>query len=247
MTPGASVSVGSGGLATLYSGGITGSTGLDGLVGTGSGRFRYGSNALAHNYTLALTAGLNAIYRERPTITRSIDNQTVVYGATPTFTFSVAGTRNGDTDAQAFATASTVTVGGAKSTAGADIVGTHSLTGSGGLASQLGYAVNAAITPGTLTVTPRILTANYTASNKTYDGTTAATAAVGSDNRLANDQLAITIGGASFADANAGTGKAVAIAGATLSGTDAGNYTLAATGASTATITPVSPPSTKMK
>ena len=79
-----------------------------------------------------------------------------------------------------------------------------------------------------------------TASDKVYDGTTAAglagtatVAAFGSD--------AVTVGGlgsAAFADKNAGAGKAVAVSGYTLAGADAGNYDIVQPSGLRAAITP---------
>ncbi|MBU3637947.1 autotransporter-associated beta strand repeat-containing protein, partial [Polynucleobacter sp. es-MAR-4] len=62
-----SVSVGSGGRATLFTGSIANSTGLTNLVGSGSGNFRYNSNASSTGYNstaAALGAGTYAVYRE---------------------------------------------------------------------------------------------------------------------------------------------------------------------------------------
>ena len=58
------ISTGDGGFATLYTGSVSGSTGVSELVGTGSERFRYSSDELVKNYSLPLTPGLNAVYRE---------------------------------------------------------------------------------------------------------------------------------------------------------------------------------------
>jgi filamentous hemagglutinin family protein len=78
------------------------------------------------------------------------------------------------------------------------------------------------------------------ASNKTYDGTTAATldtASAGFTGKISGDSLTIASGTGTFADKNAGDGKTVTISGLTLGGTDAGNYTLsAATTTTTANI-----------
>jgi hypothetical protein len=67
-----------------------------------------------------------------------------------------------------------------------------------------------------------------TASGKTYDGTTAATlSGTAAVTALVSDD--VTLGGTAagaFADKNFGTAKAVTITGSTISGTDAGNYTL---------------------
>jgi hypothetical protein len=63
-------------------------------------------------------------------------------------------------------------------------------------------------------------------NSKTYDGTTAATGAITLSGVIAGDSVAAT---ASFAfdDKNAGAGKVVTIGGGSLSGADAGNYSLA--------------------
>lgn len=57
------VSVGSGGRATLYTGSISGSTGLVALVGTNPSNYRYNSNAFT-TLSPPLGAGLYGIYRE---------------------------------------------------------------------------------------------------------------------------------------------------------------------------------------
>src|SRR2546426_268925 len=84
---------------------------------------------------------------------------------------------------------------------------------------------------------PRPLTVSGTGVNKVYDGTTNATVTL-SDNRVAGDVLATTYIRASFADKNVASGKAVSVSGITISGTDAGNYTVNSTASTTADITP---------
>lgn len=234
------VSVGAGGTAKLYSGSISDSTGLATLVGgSGSGRFRYGSDETTTNYTLALGTGLNAIYRQQPTITRAVNSQTVTYGDALTQTFTVSDSLNGDTYSQAFgsATAPTVTVGGSSSTSGKPTVGTHTLSATGGASSsQLGYAVSTTTTSGTLTVNPKQLRVTYTGANKTYDGSQTATV-TSSDDRLTGDVLTVSET-AAFTDKNVGTNTTVNVSGASLSGADAGNYVLASnSGVASANIT----------
>ena len=69
-----------------------------------------------------------------------------------------------------------------------------------------------------------------TASNKVYDGTTAATlvTAGGSVAPLGTDTVALDVAGASaaFADKNVGAAKPVTVSGLTISGSDAANYVL---------------------
>ncbi|RFP24403.1 filamentous hemagglutinin N-terminal domain-containing protein [Duganella sp. BJB488] len=95
------------------------------------------------------------------------------------------------------------------------------------------YVLASSSANGTGTITARTLNAVATGATKVYDGTTAATVTY-SDDRVAGD--AITYGGsASYADKNAGAGKAVAIGSVTIGGADAGNYVLAAGGNPTTT------------
>jgi hypothetical protein len=71
-----------------------------------------------------------------------------------------------------------------------------------------------------------------TASNKTYDGNTTATLDTSSTSftgLVTGDALTIASASASFDDKNAGSGKTVNVSGLSLSGADAGNYTLAVT------------------
>src|SRR6185437_13532195 len=84
----------------------------------------------------------------------------------------------------------------------------------------------------TLTLTQKVLTVTgITASNKSYDGTTAATIDVTHAHRsgvVLLDQVNLNTSGAvgNFTDPNVGTGKTVNITGITLTGHDAANYTL---------------------
>lgn len=75
-------------------------------------------------------------------------------------------------------------------------------------------------------ITPRALTGSVAISDKTYDGTTRASGTVNLSGLLAGDQVNAAGGTFAFADKNAGSGKSVSISGVTLSGGDAGNYTL---------------------
>ncbi|NJS37526.1 MAG: hypothetical protein HC765_15810 [Brachymonas sp.] len=81
---------------------------------------------------------------------------------------------------------------------------------------------------GTLTVTPLALTGSITADTRTYDGTTNATVASqtvgGTLSGAANVQLVNT--GVAFVSRNAGSNVALTVSGASLSGTDAINYSL---------------------
>src|SRR5206468_1750911 len=75
---------------------------------------------------------------------------------------------------------------------------------------------------------------SITASNKIYDGTTAATIVTRSlTGVLGSDAVSLTGGTASFASKTAGTAKTVTATGLSLSGIDAANYQLASTTATT--------------
>ncbi len=84
----------------------------------------------------------------------------------------------------------------------------------------------------TADITAKALTATYTASNKVYDATTAATVSGSSSDVIGNDVVTFSQN-AAFANKNVGTGKTVNITGISLGGTDAGNYSLQNSTAST--------------
>ncbi len=84
-------------------------------------------------------------------------------------------------------------------------------------------------------ITPRALTVNASGVDRLFDGTTAATVLL-ADNRLANDVLTLANSSASFADPTVGEDKAVSVAGISVGGTDAANYSWNTTAATTASI-----------
>ncbi|MHA4868774.1 YDG domain-containing protein [Duganella sp. PWIR1] len=94
------------------------------------------------------------------------------------------------------------------------------------------YTFSSAGLQANASIAPRTLSTSVTASDKVYDGTVVAQFAV-TDNRLAGDVLQVGGGSAAFNDKNAGNGKTVTVSGLSLSGADAGNYTLASTGGET--------------
>ena len=125
-------------------------------------------------------------------------------------------------DAQA-ATGKTVTLAGASLTGPA--AGNYSLTSVGTTTAD---------------ITALGITGNFTAQSKTYDGNNTAVVLTRTLNGvLAGDvgNVSLTGGTATFADAQVGTGKTVTLAGSTLTGTAAGNYSLTSVGTTTADIT----------
>ena len=87
------------------------------------------------------------------------------------------------------------------------------------------------------TINAKNLTVTATANNKFYDALTGATVTL-ADNRIANDVLTLSNTAASFSDKNAANGKTVNVAGISVTGTDAGNYTFNTTASTNANITP---------
>ncbi|HEY6963326.1 MAG TPA: YDG domain-containing protein, partial [Gaiellaceae bacterium] len=84
----------------------------------------------------------------------------------------------------------------------------------------------------TADITARGLTVSATGVNKVYDGTVGATVGLSSD-KVAFDSLTLGYGSAAFGDRNVGTAKPVGVSGISVSGADAGNYSLLNTTAST--------------
>ena len=169
------------------------------------------------------------------TITANSTSKT--YGNTLTFAgteFTDSGLVNGDT-------VSSVTLTSAGAPATATVAGSpYPIIPSAAVGSGLSnYTIT--YVNGTLTVTPKTLTASITAANKVYDGTTTATATNQPLSGVVNgDSVSLTGGTATFANKNVGTGKTVTDTGLSLTGTGAGNYQLASTTATTtANITPM--------
>ena len=242
---GGNLSVGAGGLGTIYTGSIAGSTGLSGAVTAGN--FRYWSDTNGHTgYTTALTGGIGAVYREQPvvTVTATAPGSGRAYDGTTTApVFATTGQVNGDTGSGTGTLA--ITMGGNAATllnAGSytlGLTGASAGTDLGGLgyAAQAGSNSGYLITPVTLSIT------GVVAADKSYDGTRAASlSSAGTLTGLVGSEtLTLTAAEANFADADAGQGKTVTATGyAIANGTGlASNYVLSGdTATATATITP---------
>lgn len=188
-------------------------------------------------------SGNRYVFAYQPTATFTAESLTKTYGTTVTPGYSVvtelqggiAGAFRGDTLADVFSgTPLLASAGGAERAN----VGTYAVTVDGsGLTSNAGYRL--VFVDGLITVNPKALTGTFTANDKVYDGSTAATGTVtGVTGILSGDDVVIT-GTGVFADKNVGTGKLVNATGATLSGAQSGNYTITVTGSDTADITPM--------
>ena len=95
----------------------------------------------------------------------------------------------------------------------------------------------------TADITPLGITGSFTAQSKTYDGTASAVVLTRTLNEVLGGDVgnvSLSGGTATFADAQVGTGKTVTLAGASLAGTAAANYSLTSVATTTANITPAS-------
>ncbi|WP_296610990.1 YDG domain-containing protein [Sphingomonas sp.] len=72
----------------------------------------------------------------------------------------------------------------------------------------------------------KAITASVAVTSKTYDGTTAGSGTVTLNGVVSGDNVTTSGTTFTYADKNAGTGKAVTVAGTTIGGADAGNYTI---------------------
>jgi trimeric autotransporter adhesin len=244
------VSVATGGFGKLYTGSISGSTGLAGLtnLASGSGRFRYNSDETTTRYTTALTAGLNAIFREQPTASTSSLVLSMTYGdALPTITGT--GTFNGDAASYSITSRVNSSSGSIKAS-GTPYAINETLTG-------LGYLVNgnSTVSTGTLTVAAKALTMSglSLAASKVYNGNASATVsgtpallsaeAVGSGTSIDGKRYTgdtVSINGTAIGTYNSKdvpSASTVTFSGLSLTGADASNYSLTMQSPAAATIT----------
>ena len=198
---------------------------ISGLVLTGNG---------LGNYSLAETASGTADISRATLVLGSVSAANKIYDGSTSA--SLSGSLNGVIGADQVqltdlsASFTNKNVGVAK-----DV--NYSVTGNNLSGNDAGnYVLTATEGKTSAAITARTLNLGFTGVNKTYDGGVAATVIL-TDDRIANDVLAATAN-AVFADKNAGAVKAITVQGASLSGTDAGNYVLGSTtGATSATIT----------
>jgi hypothetical protein len=137
----------------------------------------------------------------------------------------VAGAFLGDNLADILSGTPTITSTG--SVANADVVGGPYVmkVDQGSLEVSNGYSL-ALSNAGWLIVTPKPIGGTVNVNDKTYDGTTAGTGTVSLNGVVVGDDIGTLGTTFTFSDKNAGTGKTVTVSGTTLTGADAGNYTL---------------------
>jgi len=240
------VGLGSSKIVTLAistgSGSLLGSSALD--IGTGAGNGTVAFSGLSVNATgtgkqlsasaTGLTTALSGTFDVVPaTVIGSITATSRTYDGTTAATIAtrtLSGVLGGDVVSLTGGTASFVN----KNVGVGKTVTATGLSLSGADAGKYQLASTTAST--TASITGRALAVNATATNKVYNGTTAATVSL-SDNRVAGDSLSASYTSASFADKHVGAAKLVSVSGISLSGTDAGNYTFNNSASATASIT----------
>jgi len=201
------------------------------------------AGADAGNYALVQPTGLTADITTATITVSGVTANSKVYDGTPTDTLdttsaALSGVVTGDdvsldtSGATASFADKNVGTGKAVTVEGMTISGTDA--GNYTLTQPTGLTAN--ITAATVTVS------GVTANSKVYDGTTTDTLDTTSaalSGVVSGDDVSLVTSGytATFADQNAGTGVAVTVSGLSLSGADAGNYTLAQPAGLTADIT----------
>ena len=187
------------------------------------------------NYTVTFANSTNGTITARPiTVTAATDSKTydgtTSSSGTPTVTTGSLATGDTGNFSQVF---DTKNVGTGKT-----------LTPSGSVSdgnSGNNYTVTFANNT-TGKITAKQLTASFTAANKIYDGNNSATITGSSitGGVVSGETVGIShaTATATFNDASVGTGKTVTGTGFTLTGADAGNYSLPASLTTTASITP---------
>jgi len=163
----------------------------------------------------------------------SANNVNSVYGVPPTLTYTETGLQNGETIGNVVLVTNATTSGSRNLNAGTWTITPSDATG--GTFNTSNYSIT--YTPGSLTDTLASISGWFTASNKTYDGTTTATVTNSGTNVISGDNVQLTYTGATFASANVGL-QPVAITNPGITGSDAGDYTLVSVAPEYATITP---------
>ena len=157
------ISTGSGGRATFYSGSVSNSTSAAALISAGN--FRYGSNASSANYTTALGADKYLIYRERPSITLTGATVTKSYDGVP-FDSSVSA---GYTCTSCVNGDGSLLISYTGNAEGVTNPGSYNITPSSATHAGLGYSV--AVTSGSLSIGAKTLQLYGTVGlDKVYDG-----------------------------------------------------------------------------
>ena len=201
-----------------------------------SNNYTQGDNVGTYNTTIAMGSATDNNYNFTPLntstfevgtrdITITADAKGKIYGAAdPALTYQITSGNIYGSDAPT----------GALSRVAGEDVGTYAIQ-----QNDLTYGSNynetyvgADLTIGAKTLTPQIL-----ADNKCFDGTTDVTLSSQTlDGVESGDVVSLEVTSSNFANVGPGTGITVTASGLSLSGTDAGNYSVASTATTTADI-----------
>ena len=223
---------------TTGTGPLAGTTSLDIGTGAGNGTVSYSGlqinkaengdvlTASATGFTSGASSAFNV---GQATLTVTATGVNKVYDGGTAATVTLSDNHLGSdvvTESYTSATFADKTVATGKT------VSVSGISISGGTAAA-NYSLGNTTASTTANITVRTLTVSATGLNKVYDGTTAATVTL-SDNHLGSDVVTESYTSATFADKAVGTGKTVSVSGISISGgTDAANYSLGNTTAST--------------
>ena len=217
---------------TVTLGGSASATFADSAAGTNKAVTVTGytiSGADAADYTLGQPTGLTADITKKGLTVTGVSAQNKTYDRTTSATLTGTPTLVGVIGPDA------VALGGSATAAFADAgVGTAKAVTVSGYTISGADSINYTLTQPSLTsdITAKSLTVSgVTAQAKVYDGGTSATLGMGSASLvgvIGGDTVSLNTGAAtgSFATKVVGVGKTVTVAGLTLSGADAGNYSV---------------------
>ena len=148
----------------------------------------------------------------------SVGNSQITYGDAPVYNVTYSGFVGNDTAGTALT--------GSAAFAGYSVggnVGGYTIIASG--LSAKNYTIT--YMPGTLTVNKKAISVGIASvDTRAFDGSQAASGAYKLNGIVGDDSIALSGAAFSYDSANAGTGKTVTLSGYSLSGSDAGNYTL---------------------
>ncbi|OYT92643.1 MAG: hypothetical protein CFE43_07230 [Burkholderiales bacterium PBB3] len=182
---------------------------------------------LASNYTLNLGAALLSITPASISSVTGIKASSKTYDRTSSATVSTTDTIFGGK-----LVGDVLTVTGGIGTFDSKNVGTGKVVTLSGFslggADAGNYTLSSSSATATADITAKTISAGtFTASNKVYDGTAAASVSGGAlTGAIGGDTVGLSPVTASFADKAVGTAKVVTVNGLALTGTDAGNYVL---------------------
>ena len=232
---GGAITLAAGEAVSLVTSGVVGAF-ADSAVANGKSVTALGfalSGADATNYVLAQPSGFTADITRRQLTFSNVAASSKVYDRTTATTgsLSLVGIVGSESVLASVGAAAFLdkNVGTAK---------TVNLTGITLSGTDAGNYVIVSTATATADITPLALTLiSQAAASKVYDAATLTTGSVALSGVITGDAVGVTTPTARFVDKNVGTGKTVNLTGITLTGADAGNYSVASSTTALANIT----------